>query len=500
MLQKNFYKEVEKIGKLKHILYGDSVSSECKSIVQFKGENACQYMTFNMIWNKLINDFGANIIHSGRKEYLFIQDEIYTLAYDVKTDKLTLQIPKYLMRHYVKDELIKLNLTNEQSLTVTKQHSMLDYDPINRQLITCLPSHSSYIPIIRNQTIYSNSIDSKQCQQPTLKSTYYGKGTSPKKGNQQITRKRSLAHLYNIKPAKIQSKENIHYEGYVYDFEVPNYHNFTANGCLVHNTDSIFILVPANTKELSPEQKWEIAEKSADEINNLINKYVTGHLLPRCNINPKYNQTYFKTELLMDSGMFLNVKKQYAYKLLVKEGVVLDPPKVKYTGIQVVKSDAAKMTQNMLKEMIEKVVLNSEYPDNQKLQQITMVVNRFKTNFNKQLKEFDFTEIGLPGKWGKKALFVHGMTLYNKITNQEIFGVGSAGKFTYCKFVNPPALPKDVSLKDTKGICIPYEYNVEQLRTLLEKFGIVPDGEVQWNKLFTTTCQRVVDLVKTLKK
>ena len=269
---------------------------------------------------------------------------------------------------------------------------------------------------------------------------------------------------------------------------------------LYGDTDSIFILIPVNTQNLTPEEKWKIAEKSAEDINTLITKYVTQHLLPRCNINPKNNKTYFKTELLMDSAMFLEVKKQYAYKLLIQEGNVLDPPKVEYTGIQVVKSDAAKLTQNLLKEMIEGVILNSEYPDMEKLQQITYVVNKFKAKFNQDLKEFNFHDIGFPGKWGKKSHLIHGMTLYNLITKHETFGVGSAGRFIYCKFINPPVLPKEVSLKDTKGICIPYEYNVEELKVLLEKFGIVPDENIQWNKLFTTTCQRVVDLAKTLKR
>ena len=130
---------------------------------------------------------------------------------------------------------------------------------------------------------------------------------------------------------------------------------------LYGDTDSIFISIPfQNADALSVEDRWKLAEHNAGKINELIIEYVTKTLLPRGNINPKFNRTFFKTEMLIDNALFLDVKKNYAYKLSCKEGVVLDPPKVKYTGIQVVKSDAAKLTQNLLKDMIENVMLNEK--------------------------------------------------------------------------------------------------------------------------------------------
>ena len=224
-------------------------------------------------------------------------------------------------------------------------------------------------------------------------------------------------------------------------------------------------------------------------------EYITQHLLPRCNINPERNETYFKTELVFDSAMFLDVKKQYAYKLLIKEGNPLEKPKVKYTGIQVVKSDAAKITQQMLEEMIEKIALNSEIPRHQKIEVLGNTVSTFKNKFHEAVSTYNFEEIGLPGKWGGRDMFVNGMKLFNFIMNREIFSVAAAGRFVYCSFQNPPSL-KGIDLKNTKGICVPYTYSIEEVAVKMQQFGIIVDVATQWDKLFTTTCHRVVQLIK----
>lgn len=264
---------------------------------------------------------------------------------------------------------------------------------------------------------------------------------------------------------------------------------------LYSDTDSVFISVPTDISKLTLDQKWELAEKSADDINEIILKYLKEDLLPRCNINPEQNQTYFKTELVFDSAMFMDVKKQYAYKLLIEEGNVLEEPKIEYTGIQVVKSDAAKLTQNLLKKMIEDIALNSDIPKNEKIDHLSKVVTKFKQQFDDDIMKVQYQDIGLPGKWGGRVIFVNGMKLYNFIMNREIFSISSAGKLLYCKFHNPPAL-KGIDLKETKGICVPYAYDTNEVKMKMEQFGIQIDADVQWSKLFTTTCERVIGLIK----
>jgi len=106
----------------------------------------------------------------------------------------------------------------------------------------------------------------------------------------------------------------------VYDFSVPKTENFIANGALVHNTDSLFIVIPVkNAEKLSTAEKLKISNEVSEDINNAVTKYLNEYFLPKSNISPEQNATYFKSEMLMDSIMFLDVKKTYAYKLLAKK-------------------------------------------------------------------------------------------------------------------------------------------------------------------------------------
>jgi len=268
---------------------------------------------------------------------------------------------------------------------------------------------------------------------------------------------------------------------------------------LYGDTDSIFISIPMkDADQLSVKDRWKLAEHNADKINELIVEYVTGTLLPRGNIDPKYNRTFFKTEMLIDNALFLDVKKNYAYKLACKEGVVLDPPKVKYTGIQVVKSDAAKMTQDLLKSMIENVMLNEKIKKPDRIKVLVGIVNGFKDTFNDHAANFQFNDIGFPGKWSKRDMFIDGMKLYNFLIGEEVFNLGSSGKFIHCRF-NNPAIIRSAGVHDMKspGLCVPYEYDVNTIKQKMEQSQITIEQKLHWDKLFTTACRRIIDLAKS---
>lgn len=268
---------------------------------------------------------------------------------------------------------------------------------------------------------------------------------------------------------------------------------------LYGDTDSIFISIPLrDADKLSVEDRWKLAEHNAEKINELIVEYVTGTLLPRGNINPKFNRTFFKTEMLIDNALFLDVKKNYAYKLACKEGVVLDPPKVKYTGIQVVKSDAAKLTQNLLKSMIENVMLNEKIKKPDRIKELVVIVNGFKDIFNEHVTNFQFQDIGFPGKWAKREMFIGGMKVYNYLVGDEVFNLGSSGKFIHCRFNNPAVLrAANVDEMKSPGICVPYEYDINIIKERMEQSQINIEQKVHWDKLFTTACRRIIDLAKS---
>lgn len=284
-------------------------------------------------------------------------------------------------------------------------------------------------------------------------------------------------------------------EGFYKDVEKQSY----LKHILYSDTDSIFICVPhKDSSTLEPTQMWDIASFHAEKINENIIDYTQNVILNRCNIQPIHNRTDFKTELVMSAAMFLDVKKNYAYKLIVKEGSVLNPPKVNYTGIQVVRTNAPKLTQKLLREMIENIVLNDEIPRDKKAVSLISVVDNIKTEFDQKCNDYIFREIGIPGKWGKAIQIINGMKLYNHIMGQQVFSPGSAGLFIYGLFKNAQ-FGENIDIKNTNGICVPYEYDVNHVKERLTANGIYPDSNTQWDKILSTTCQRVIQLAKLYK-
>lgn len=269
---------------------------------------------------------------------------------------------------------------------------------------------------------------------------------------------------------------------------------------LYGDTDSIFFKIPIDCENMSIEERLEIANKAAKDINNIIKEYVEGYLLPKMNIDISNNQTDFKTELLIDSIMFIDVKKNYAYKLLAKENKVFEKPSFKYTGLQVIKSDTAKLTQDMLRDIIEKVALNTEILDNkQRIKKVIEIVNKYKQIFDEDCNNLIAERIGKPGKWSKQDLFINGMKLYNYIMGEDTFSSGSAGKFVYCNFLQIQKMKAaNINLDKINGIVFPYTYDTEKVAEKFNEYRITINRTQQWDTLFTTSIQRVIEVIKNI--
>ncbi len=292
------------------------------------------------------------------------------------------------------------------------------------------------------------------------------------------------------------------------------YDNVERPGTLKHilysDTDSLFITIPTqDTEKMPTDMKLKIADKVADDINNIASKYLNEYFLPKSNISPDQNATYFKSEMLMSAIMFLDVKKNYAYKLEAKKGKILDEPEIDYTGIQIVRSNAAKLTQNLLREIIgstskefkcEGIILNEKLNGKERMAKIIEIVNRYHSLFLESVDNLDLADISIPGKWAKQDQFINGMSLYNFIMEKEIFSLGSAGLFIYCIFRNPKLFQKsDLNMTKVNGIVIPKSYDKMLLDKKLNEFQIQIDKNTQWDKLYSTTVGRVVELVKMNK-
>lgn len=280
---------------------------------------------------------------------------------------------------------------------------------------------------------------------------------------------------------------------------------------LYGDTDSIFLgikeIVPKDTKEAVTE-----AEKVSNEINNVLADYKDNYLLPKLNIDPQYNKTDFKNELTAESIFFLDVKKNYAFKQTSKEGKILDPPEFEYTGIPIVKTDAAKYSQDLLRTLIEEIVLSNIQNKKEKLKD---TLKHFYEKLQSEIQDYKFDYIGIPTKWGitnykKEPTGIVSMRLYNTIVENIVFKPSTSGWRFPIKLNNIQILNERIDklrntneyfLRDEKSsvfnfLCIPYNYDKNKLKEKMEELDIAVDFEEFNNKLFIKTVERIIQIIK----
>ena len=156
--------------------------------------------------------------------------------------------------------------------------------------------------------------------------------------------------------------------------------------------------------------------------------------------------------------------------------------------------------ENLLKEIIEDIILNDQISTKEKLIRTTSIVNECHQKFLESVDNLDLVDIAIPGKWSKADQFIGGMSLYNFIMEKEIFSMGSAGRHIYCIFKNRKVFQESkLDMNKIKGIVIPQIYDKLLLSKKLDQFQIQIDKETQWNTIFSTTVGRIVDLIKSIK-
>lgn len=692
-IPKDFWDKVE-TDNLKYVIYGDSVSEDSKTIIKFNND-PIEYLTFLETWNRLLS-IGKLPKIINNKEFIFIDDaEFSTVTYAEQMDVLQLRKPKYIMRHLINKEIYKLNLTNDTSLKVTKDHSLLHYN--SKSLIKMKPEDSQYLPIIRNNNIdfrnglseplyfifglwlsngtFSNKTKKSENYYPglsiyskeeTLKliekiepnfeyyeknnnndihikykplrdllinnnlrgvkspnrdipihilnkfksdigsfssfllgyfigdgtystklicfssasknlleqikevlmcygtyshilidkngrnykgrvkgdmynlkiigasrnllqmfqsvgylkaiekikeyGTFYGKGNSPK--NPGIVRNLKKAKLFNIKPIRIQSKELINYNGYVYDFEIPETHNFITNGVLVHNTDSLYLSVPEIECD-SAEEYVKESEKVSEEINDLIIGCMNDLVLPKMNV-PGHNETFFKTELVMQSILFTNKKKKYCFSEIANEGKIHDKPIIRYTGISVVRTNTASWTKDFIREIVEELALGTKFTDKLEVKaELQRIALKYYTSLQEEIKSLNFTKVGVPCKWGntvykRDTAEMIGMKLYNTIADDDYFKPNTSGLKIPIKLTSPNDFMEKIkrfrftnnnnigntSLDKLTFLVVPVYHTKEELEPILTKFGIEIDLDTAWDKLVETTLTNIIECIK----
>lgn len=313
-------------------------------------------------------------------------------------------------------------------------------------------------------------------------------------------------NLNNIKPIKILKINEINYNDYVYDFEFPKNHIFIIDGIIVHNTDSIFINIPDKSTNIN--DKINKMNKVLTDVNDLIVDYTKNTLMPRCGFESDRCETNFKGEMLIDSILFIDVKKSYAYRQIASEaeldsdgnlinGKIFTNPLIVKRSTLGLKGDTIALTKDIMNDIIN-ISFDDSIHNNDKKEAI---LKKIKTHYNLFLDAISTLNcklIGAPVRWQKKDYVIYGMKLFNALVEPS-FQYLSSGYAVYCNFTSLNKIKElnlNIPVDKIKMIVFPNEFDVEKAKNQMSEYGIIIDKDEQWSKIYNTVCQRLMNNIK----
>lgn len=186
-------------------------------------------------------------------------------------------------------------------------------------------------------------------------------------------------------------------EDYVYDVSMVDQDPFYyANGCLVHNTDSVyFSAVPALPEgtELDMEGAIALYDRISEDVSNTF----PGMLKKDFNVPLDAGQVLKAgREVVGQSGLFIT-KKRYAIKCLDIEGWQPEGGKLKIMGMDIKRSDTPEFVQDFLEDLLDHAL--SGYSEDDIIAEIR--------EFKKKFASMNPWEKGMPKR-------VNNLTLYGE--------------------------------------------------------------------------------------
>lgn len=284
---------------------------------------------------------------------------------------------------------------------------------------------------------------------------------------------------------------------------------------LYGDTDSQFLFIPqVKVDENNLEPAIKAANEIAEDINFEIEKHMNDNVLPKLGIDPQYNRTAFKTEIIANSIFFLGIKKNYAYKLLVKEGNIIPKKPIEYAGL-ISKSDLTTYTKVIIQGLIEDIMFDTSITPKEKLDKATRFIISFKEKIIEDVNNFNFKEIGQPKKWSIKTKNnedtwqIYGMRLYNTIMEDPLFkpmGGGVALPITitnhtgFLQKIEPIKHNNEFYLRDSplsklNYIVFPYSFDIESVKERMKEFYIKINIDALWDKICGTNVKDIMNLI-----
>jgi DNA polymerase elongation subunit (family B) len=259
------------------------------------------------------------------------------------------------------------------------------------------------------------------------------------------------------------------------------------------DTDSLFLSLHGLVKKVCP------PNMTADKIVEFLLKSATVKIQPEidnfCNelteyVNSYDNKLKYKLEKICSNSVFV-AKKRYALNVYSNEGVVYNEPKIKVTGLEIVKSSSPAVVRKALKDCV-KLILDE---DKAKLQNF---VTEFRAKFNK----FSVEEIAFPRGVNGLNKYHDSVSIYKKGTPIHVRGsmvfnnaikefklnydyefIKDGDKIKYCYLKLPNSMKENV-------IAFP-----ERLPKELDLHKYV-DYDMMWDKVFLEPLKSITEIIR----
>lgn len=296
-------------------------------------------------------------------------------------------------------------------------------------------------------------------------------------------------------------KEEQPYEDeFVYDVEVDDEnHTFIANGILVHNSVYTTYGTFFKCMKKSWHEKYNTDRKIAEWIvrfnkefmDKQNNKWIDEIYTPR------HGHSKHEFELELVNKIQLNLKKKKYLKACINEkGHWYEIPKIKGTGIELIKSTTPKLCREILNELLDSLLYESTI----------MPVDEYVLYFNEKVKECKKRFYAAPIEDISQSIGVNGYQKYViDDTDQLIFakkatpGVKACARYNYLAHKNGHDECRIYSGK------IKY-YNIRINDKVTDFFGF-PSGEhpewapkidfrIQWKKTIVEPINRFLEVMK----
>jgi len=164
----------------------------------------------------------------------------------------------------------------------------------------------------------------------------------------------------------------------VYDIEVENNHNFFGNDILVHNSNYLCFDELIQKLGLNFNSNQEFLDWAYKFISDVLDPFyekILGIFAEKYGV-PQLIK--FKREKIASSMLILEGKKKYALEVLDNEGEVYKEPKIKVTGIEVVRTSTPLFCRNELKEALSLIFKTKDK------ETLLNFIKQTKKQFNKQ--------------------------------------------------------------------------------------------------------------------